>query len=137
MDNRAAPRFPTRVEADCRSCERAWDSQLVNVSTTGCMIACPDQPLPNGALLRLRIRGLTAIDGEIVWQHRNHAGIRFRAPLHAAVIEHLASRERGWEAGAPASLAATEGKVGSLAGQLVRRTRAPREDQEPKRAAAG
>ena len=104
MDQRVAFRFPTDIEADCRSCTRAWTSRIVNVSTTGCMIACPREGLPAGALLRLRVRGLTAIDGEIVWQHRSHAGIRFKVPLHAALIEHLA-----WTSAeeAPLKLAAT------------------------------
>jgi hypothetical protein len=139
MDNRAALRFPTRVEADCRSCDRAWDSRLVNISTTGCMIACPEQPLPDGALLRLRIKGLTAIDGEIVWQHRNHAGVRFRVPLHPALIEHLAFRDsgRGCEIDAPAPLAETESAVDSLNGHLVRHTCMPQEESGPSRAAVG
>jgi len=93
MEQRAALRFPTDVEAECRSCTRAWNSRMVNVSTTGCMIAFPPEGLPENALLRLRVKGLTAIDGEIVWQHRNHAGVRFKVPLHPAVIEHLALYE--------------------------------------------
>ena len=141
MDKRAAFRFPTDVEADCRSCDRAWSTRLVNISTTGCMIACPEDGLPDGALLRLRVKGLTAIDGEIVWQHRNHAGIKFRVPLHPAVMEHLAFRDgsKGGDAAAPMS--APEAVVepvraaSSLHGQLVKRTWA--DDAEPRRAAAG
>ena len=139
MDKRAAFRFPTDVEADCRSCERAWNTRLVNISTTGCMIACPEQGLPNGALLRLRVRGLTAIDGEIVWQHRNHAGIKFKVPLHPAVMEHLAFRgtERGYDTAAPAASPGPALATASLHGQLVKRSWAAQDDSEPRRASAG
>jgi len=89
MDQRGAHRFPTELEADCRSCNHSWTSRLCNISTTGCMIVCPEPGLPGDALLRLRLRGLTAIDGKIIWQHKGHAGIRFLSPLHQAVLDHL------------------------------------------------
>jgi hypothetical protein len=142
MDKRAAFRFPTDVEADCRSCDRAWNTRLVNISTTGCMIACPEEGLPDGALLRLRVKGLTAIDGEIIWQHRNHAGIRFRVPLHPAVMEHLAFRgtERGYDtppvAAQPAAVAEPRRAATALRGALVKRTSTP-EDAEARYAQAG
>ena len=143
MDKRAAFRFPTDVEADCRSCDKSWSSRLVNISTTGCMIACPEDSLPDGALLRLRVKGLTAIDGEIVWQHRNHAGIKFKVPLHPAVMEHLAFRgtDAGYEMSSPAP--APEARVEpvravtSLHGQLVKRAWSSQDDAEPRRASAG
>ena len=139
MDKRAAFRFPTDVEADCRSCDRAWNSRLVNISTTGCMIACPDEGLPDGALLRLRVKGLTAIDGEIVWQHRNHAGVRFKVPLHPAVMEHLAFRgtDRGYDTVPAAPRREAEAAPASLHGQLVKRIWPAHDDAEPKRASFG
>jgi hypothetical protein len=94
MDKRTAFRFPTDVEADVRSCDRSWSSRLCNISTGGCMITCDETDLPRDALLRLRIKGLTAIDGTIAWINRGHAGVRFQAPLHPAVMEHLAFRGR-------------------------------------------
>ena len=44
--------------------------------------------------MRLRIKGLTAIDGKIAWINRGHAGVHFQSPLHPAVMEHLAFRGR-------------------------------------------
>ncbi len=143
MDKRAAFRFPTDVEADCRSCDRAWSTRLVNISTTGCMIACPLEGLPDGALLRVRVRGLTAIDGEIIWQHRNYAGIKFKVPLHPAVMEHLAFRgtDRGYDTPPPPSRPEAEvapvRATTSLHAQLVKRTWTSEEDTEPRRASAG
>jgi len=94
MDKRAAFRFPTDVEADVRSCNRSWASRLCNISTGGCMITCEDTDLPRDTLIRLRIKGLTAIDGKIAWLNRGHAGIHFLSALHPAVMEHLAFRGR-------------------------------------------
>jgi len=92
MEQRAAFRFPTDLLADCRTRDRSWPARLCNISTTGCMMACPEGGLPDGKRLRLRIRGLAAIDAEIVWQHRGHAGLRFAVPLHPAALEHLGFR---------------------------------------------
>jgi hypothetical protein len=94
MDKRTAFRFPTDVEADVRSCDRTWASRLCNISTGGCMITCDEADLPHDALLRLRIKGLAAIDGSIAWLNRGHAGVRFLSPLHPAVMENLAFRGR-------------------------------------------
>jgi hypothetical protein len=88
-EKRTALRFPTDLEAACRTLETSWTARLRNISTSGCMITLPEQDLGEDALLRLRIKGLAAIDAEVVWQHRNHAGVRFRVPLHPAAMEHL------------------------------------------------
>jgi hypothetical protein len=143
MDKRAAFRFPTDVEADCRSCDRAWNTRLVNISTTGCMIACPEEGLPDGALLRLRVKGLAAIDGEIVWQHRDHAGIRFRVRLHPAVMEHLAFRDtdRGYDTPPPVPRPEPELTIAraapSLHGSLVKRSWTGEPEVEPRRTSVG
>ena len=88
-EQRAAYRFPTDFTADCRMAGQAWASRLCNISTTGCMMVCPEQGLPDGWMLRLRIRGLPAIDAEIIWKHRGHAGLRFLVALHPTALEHL------------------------------------------------
>jgi len=136
VDKRAALRFPTDIEASCRAADLSWPSRLCNISTSGCMMTLPEGGLSDEAPLRLRIRGLSAIDAEVVWQHRGHAGVRFRVPLHPAALEHLgfALPEGAWEnairtgqqvkiptprraAATPSRRAATAG----LNGQLVKR----------------
>jgi hypothetical protein len=89
MEKRTALRFPTDLEAACRTLDKSWTARLRNISTSGCMITLPEDDLTDDAMLRLRIKGLAAIDAEVVWQHRNHAGVRFRVPLHPAALEHL------------------------------------------------
>ena len=141
MDKRAAFWFPTNVEADCRSSNRSWVSRMRNISTTGCMIACPDDDLPGGALLRMRIKGLTAIDGEIVWLHRGHAGVRFRIPIHPALMERLAfqNTDRGYDAPPivrePQTAAVPRRALPGLNGQLVKRA-LPAGDPEARQASA-
>jgi hypothetical protein len=136
-EKRATLRFPTDLEANCRVPDRAWASRLCNISTSGCMMTLPDDELADAAPLRLRIRGLAAIDAEIVWRHRNHAGVRFRVPLHPAAMEHLGFvlPEGAWacatrtkqQAGIPAPRRAVatpsrRAAAPSLNGQLVKRT---------------
>jgi hypothetical protein len=87
-EQRAAQRFATDLDADCRMAGESWSARLRNISTTGCMIACPEAGLPEGWMMRLRIRSLPAIDAEIVWRHRGHAGLRFLAPLQPNAMEH-------------------------------------------------
>jgi hypothetical protein len=89
VEQRAAYRFPTDIRADCRMAGQSWEARLCNISTTGCMMVCPEDGLPEGWMLRLRIRTLQAIDSEIVWQHRGHAGLKFFVPLRSDAMEHL------------------------------------------------
>ena len=137
MEKRTALRFPTDLEAACRTLEAAWTARLRNISTTGCMITLPEDDLGEDAILRLRIKGLAAIDAEVVWQHRNHAGVRFRVPLHPAAMEHLGFvlPQGAWESAcrstqdpesqAPRCAAATPARPAATAGLnglLVKRT---------------
>jgi hypothetical protein len=89
MEQRAAFRFPTDLHADCRMAGRSWEVRLCNISTSGCMMVCPEEGLPDGWMLRLRVRTLPAIDAEIVWQHRGHAGLKFLVPLQTDAMEPL------------------------------------------------
>lgn len=92
VEQREAFRFPTDLQADCRMADKAWNARLCNISTTGCMAVCPEDGLPSGWMLRLRIKGLPAIDAEIVWHHRGHAGLRFLRALQPTALEHLGYR---------------------------------------------
>lgn len=137
MEKRAALRFPTDIEAACRTLDTSWGSRLCNISTSGCMITLPEDDVAADATLRLRIKGLAAIDAEIVWQHRNHAGVRFRVPLHPAALEHLGFElpEGAWESAVRSTQATAlpprrpatpspsrRADPAGLNGQLVKRT---------------
>ncbi len=137
MEKRAALRFPTDLEANCKTLERSWASRLRNISTSGCMITLPENEPFDDAPLRLRIKGLAAIDAEVIWQHRGHAGVRFRVPLHPAAMEHLGFvlPEGAWESAyrtaqeagihPPRRAAVTPSRraaAPALNGQLVKRT---------------
>lgn len=119
MEQRSAFRFPTDLDAECRTAGQSWNSRLRNISTGGCMIECADS-VPTGSLLRVRLKGLPAIDSAIAWHHRGYAGIRFLAPLSAEVMERLGfDLSQTLRAGSPAALRRAPG---SLHGQLVKRT---------------
>jgi hypothetical protein len=89
VEQRVAFRFPTDLEADCRMAGESWAARLRNISTTGCMMATPETGLPSGWMMRLRVQSLPAIDAEIIWRHRGHAGLRFLRPLEPTALEHL------------------------------------------------
>ena len=142
VEKRTALRFPTDLEADCRTPDQSWTTRLRNISTSGCMMTLPEGEMAGDVPLRLRIRGLAAIDAEIVWQHRNHAGVRFRVALHPAAMEHLGFilPEGAWERACrntqqtelPASRRAVatpsrRAAASGLNGQLVKRIEAPSE----------
>jgi hypothetical protein len=92
VEQRAALRIPTDLRADCRMAGRSWDVRLCNISAAGCMMICPDEGLPEGWMLRLRVPSLPAIDSEIIWQRRGQAGLNFLVPLHSDSMEHLGVR---------------------------------------------
>ena len=136
-EQRTALRFPTDLEAACRTLDKSWAARLCNISTSGCMITLPEGELAGEAMLRLRIKGLAAIDAEIVWQHRNHAGVRFRVPLHPAAMEHLGFvlPEGAWQSAyrsaqdgglhptrRPTATPSRRATTTGLNGQLVKRT---------------
>jgi len=89
MEKRAAKRFPTDLAAKCHTTDRSWTTRLHNISTGGCVVTCDGADLAERAVLRIRVKGLATIDAEVIWQHMNHAGVRFRVPLHPAAMEHL------------------------------------------------
>jgi len=91
-EQRTAHRFQTDFDADCRMAGESWSARLRNISTTGCMMATPEPGLPDGWMMRLRVKGLPAIDAEIIWRHRGHAGLRFLVPLQPTAMEHLGFR---------------------------------------------
>jgi hypothetical protein len=118
VEQRAAFRFPTNLEAECRMAGRTWPSRLCNVSTTGCMLACPEEGLPDGWMMRLRVHGLPVIDAEIVWQHRGHAGLHFLVALHPTALEHLGFH---LPEPRPSALPETLREPGGLHASLVKR----------------
>jgi hypothetical protein len=122
VEQREAYRFPTDLEADCRMAGESWAARLRNISTTGCMMATPETGLPSGWMMRLRIRTLPAIDAEIIWRHRGHAGLRFLTPLQTTALEHLGFHLP--EPRRPGELEPT--RPGALHARLVKRT-APEE----------
>lgn len=114
IDQREAYRFPTALNADCRMTGETWSARLHNISTGGCMMACPQEGMPKGWMMRLRIKGLHTIDAEIMWCHRGHAGLRFMRPLEPGALEHL-----GYSL--PAGASRSGGGAAGLHAQLVKR----------------
>jgi len=114
VEHREAYRFPTDLEADCRMAGESWPARLRNISTTGCMMATPENGLPSGWMMRVRIPSLPVIDAEIIWRHRGHAGLRFLRPLQPTALEHLGFR-------LPEPRRSGQCEPGALSARLVKR----------------
>ena len=59
--------------------EHDWVCRVRNLSSGGLMVEC-DATLAVGAPVRIELRNLTVLDGEIVWTRSPRAGVRFTTP---------------------------------------------------------
>ncbi|MEO6388210.1 MAG: PilZ domain-containing protein [Croceibacterium sp.] len=89
MDQRATVRFMVDRAAECRLPHSSWPTRLCNISTVGCMILCQVNAIPEGTRLRLRIKGMAAINGAIIWHRGGQAGVSFDTPLTSAQLHRL------------------------------------------------
>lgn len=60
-----------------------WLCRVRNLSSGGLMMEC-DAPLAVGTPVRIELRDLIGLDGEIVWTRPPRAGVRFVAPVDVA-----------------------------------------------------
>jgi hypothetical protein len=65
--------------------DRDWVCRVRNLSSGGLMVEC-DAALAVGMAVRIELRNLTVLDGEIVWTRPPRAGVRFVAPADVAEL---------------------------------------------------
>lgn len=92
MEQRAAHRLPAEFVARCASLGRSADARLLNISLHGCLVEMAEPVLEQGNPVRLRIPGLSSLDGKVVWSEGARAGVVFAAALHPAVVDYVAGR---------------------------------------------
>ncbi len=90
MEQRAVQRQPAGFEAHCASLGRSTRGQLLNISQHGCLVEMAESILAQGDPLRLRIPGVSSLDGRVVWSEGRRAGVSFAIPLHPAVVDYIA-----------------------------------------------
>jgi hypothetical protein len=89
MDQRTAHRLPAEFGARCASLGHSADARLLNISLHGCLVEVAEPILAQGNPVRLRIPGLSSLDGKVVWSDGDRAGVVFAAALHPAVVEYV------------------------------------------------
>jgi hypothetical protein len=88
-----APAVPVRVPwfvARCRAANGSnYDLPVLDLSAGGCLVQLGFRAFKIGERVLVRLPGLAAVPGEVVWIEEKDAGIAFEAVLHDAVLEHL------------------------------------------------
>ena len=92
MENRAFARQPAHFTAQCASLGRSSQARLLDISQHGCMVEVTDAILAKGNPVRLRIPGVSSLDGRVIWDETLRAGVSFAMPLHPAVVDYIAGR---------------------------------------------
>lgn len=90
MDQRAVERQSTAFVASCCSFGRSADCRLLNISAQGCLIEVAEPILREGNRIRIKISGISSLNGEVMWHEGTQAGVSFAATLHPAVVAYIA-----------------------------------------------
>lgn len=90
MDERKVERTVTDVEVVCQVREKAFQLQVYDLSTKGCMLAAfSDTPLADGESLVLNFLDGITVPGRIAWRRGNCFGLQFDSELQEVVVRHL------------------------------------------------
>lgn len=90
MEQRNIDRQPAEFAASCASMGRSVGSDLLNISANGCLVLTAEPWLTEGNPVRVKIAGISSLDGKVVWAEGVRAGISFCTALHPAVVEYIA-----------------------------------------------
>ena len=92
-DDRAAPRRLVNFAASLREMgATASKVEILDLSSTGCRIRGCE--LTEWTEVWLKISGLNAVRGRVVWVDGLDAGCEFQVPLHPSAFAELAARSR-------------------------------------------
>lgn len=70
----------------------AHDAIIVDLSLQGCHVS--NIFMREGRLVWVRFGQLAPIEGTVMWARGDQCGIRFKQPLHPAVLDHVAAAAR-------------------------------------------
>lgn len=85
--------------AEHRGC--AFDVRIIDLSLTGCRLWAGFRLTP-GRPARITVEAFAPFDATIVWSENWYAALRFRHPLHPAVLRHLVTGHPAAEGEEPA-----------------------------------
>jgi hypothetical protein len=94
-ESRRAERFPLTFEASLRGTGAAkFSVDILDLSVMGYRCEATAK-LDVGARVWLTIPGLGGLESCVMWHERFQYGCAFTAPMHPAVLDHIARRQRG------------------------------------------
>ena len=71
---------------------------LTDITTFGCQLVIREGSLKEEQNVVIKLEGIDGISGKVTWVYRSNAGIEFERPLHEAVLKHVLSGRRDYEA---------------------------------------
>lgn len=74
---------------------RAIYADLIDISEGGCKLRASAGFANSGDRVTIRMNGINAPLGKVVWANGKEAGIAFENPMHIAVLDHLCSSVTG------------------------------------------
>ena len=86
---RTSDRKPLDILVEGRVRSRPICVELLDVSAGGCKIKGKMGFTQEGDTIALKVEGIRAPLGKVVWADGNYAGIAFDGRMHEAVIDHL------------------------------------------------
>ena len=90
---RSSLRKPLDILVEGRLRARPICVELIDVSEGGCKIRGRHGFAKEGEHVTLKVNGIRAPLGNIVWVEGKYAGVKFTGAMHPGVIDHLCKQE--------------------------------------------
>lgn len=88
---RGSDRRPLHLMVKGRVQSRTIFADLVDISEGGCKLRASSGFASEGDRVTIRINGINAPLGKVVWVEGKVAGVAFESAMHVAVLDHLCS----------------------------------------------
>lgn len=92
---RRSDRRPLHLMVKGRVQSRAIYADLIDISEGGCKLKASAGFANIGDRVTIRMNGINAPLGKVVWVEGRLAGVSFESPMHIAMLDHLCTSVHG------------------------------------------